>query len=73
MYIKVNKKKRFAFLEEKQYKSMMHFATREEQYFKKEAESFETEFKKIKNELKNCTFTPERFRLVVYKIYNCFQ
>ena len=51
---------------------MMHFATREEQYFKNEAEGFETEFKKIKNELKNCTFTPERFRLVVYKIFWCY-
>ena len=47
---------------------MMHFASREERRFKEEAEGSEGIFEEIRDELKNCTFTPERFRLIAYKI-----
>jgi len=46
--------------DEKQYKTMMYIASRDEQWFKKKDESFQREFKEIRDELKNCTFTPDR-------------
>ena len=52
------------------YESMIHFAFREEQRFEKEAENFQKLFEEIRNDLKNCTFTPDRFRLIVYKIFS---
>ena len=49
---------------------MIHFAFREEQRFEKEAENFQKLFEEIRNDLKNCSFTPDRFRLFVYKIFS---
>ena len=46
---------------------MMHFAAREEQRFEEEADDFQKLFEEIRNELKNCTFTPDRFRLMSIK------
>lgn len=48
---------------------MMYVASREVQRFKKEAKSFHTAFGEISKELKNCTFSPEKFRLTVYKTF----
>ena len=45
----------------------MHFAAREEQRFEEEADDFQKLFEEIRNELKNCTFTPDRFRLMSIK------
>ena len=49
---------------------MMHFAAREEQRFEEKADDFQKLFEEIRNDLKNCTFTPDRFRLIVYKIFS---
>ena len=57
----LKKKQFFTFVEEKQYKTMMHTASCEVERYRKETRSSLTALGRVSKELKSCSLTQEKF------------